>query len=141
MTRLLRWTGGFAALLLTLSLVRRTAAPVRFVASTPSRYGEAEPITEVATTFLHTALATPRDVDWSAWATPRLEAELVAPPAPRRPITPPSALSVVLLGVDGGSARVAGEARFVRSGRMTAVAFVLELIATPQGWRVDRVLS
>jgi hypothetical protein len=47
----------------------------------------------------------------------------------------------VLLGVDGGSARVAGEARFVRSGRMTAVAFVLELIATPQGWRVDRVLS
>lgn len=141
MTRLIRWTAAVAALLLTLSLVRHPPTPIGRIASPASAYDDAAPVTEVATAFLRATLANPTEADWAAWATPHLAAELDDYLATRRPDTALSELSVVPLGIDNGTARVAAEARFVRSDRTIVVAYVLELVATSQGWRVEGVAS
>ena len=141
MTRLCRWTAAAAALLLTLSLVRHPPTQLRSVASPASTYDDAASVTDVGAAFLRAALSKSRDIDWTAWATPRLATTLDDYPEPRHPGRPLSALSVVLLSIEDGTARVAAEARFMLSERTIVVAYVLELLATPHGWRVEGVAS
>jgi len=144
-TRLTRWIGAAAAVLLVLNLLgqrptelRRTTSPAHPAADVAV---DAAAATDVATSFLRAALSAQQGVDWTGWATPRLAAVLAHDPARGRARLVLRTLEVDLLVHGERSARAAVQATFVGPERTVAVALVLELVLTPAGWRVDRIAS
>ena len=145
MTRLARWVGAAAVVLLVLNLLGQRPTELRRITSSARPAADvavdAAAVTDVATGFLHAALSAQQGVDLTGWATPQLAAAFAHDPARGRARLVLRTLEVHLLVHGERAARIAAQATFVGAKRTVAVALVLELVLTPAGWRVDRIAS
>ena len=140
MSRLLR----IALIVAAVSLLLRLAGTESTESPSPSYppavdERAAAAIMEVADGFIRAGLTRSPSVDWTRWATSRLTAEFADFPLRDEATVHVRAVDVRVLRQDDRQASVGAEFSVLRDGSLVPVALVLHLVATPLGWRVDRV--
>ncbi len=142
MKRAVRWFGGATVLLLVLNLMGQRPTALRRSSWLAPRKVDVAAVTDITTGFLRAALTAPQGVDWTKWTTPQLAEALARYPPAVRPRPVLRTLDIRLLVRGERAVQVFARAELDRSfNGAVALALVLELLLTPNGWRVERIVT